>query len=331
MLRTCLALSVALNKPVHIFNIRAKRPKPGLRPQHLTCVKAAQFISGAEVKGAFIGSKELFFTPGETKAGNYAFDIGTAGSTMLVLQTVLLPLALCQAPSHIRLTGGTHVPWSPHFHYIQKVFLPACTNAGIDFSMKLERWGWYPKGGGKVLVDIAPWKDRKSFSFDSKFAKNKLAIKAMSAISRLPTHVLRRQADQLKRSFKEKEMEVEVEEVIAKASCPGSLVFCWTAQEGCYAGFTGLGSKGKPAEKVADEAAAGMLSFLHSRANVDFRLADQLVTVAALCGRSSTWLTQKLTGHLETNCWVAEQFGTGKFTFFDEDGAVRVVYDCRMD
>ncbi len=328
-MRTSLALSAAIRQPVHIFNIRAKRPKPGLRPQHLTCVKAAQAICSAEVEGAYIGSQELLFNPHETTSGNYSFDIGTAGSTMLVFQTVLLPLALCTTPSVVRLTGGTHVPWSPHFHYVQEVFLPACARAGIDVSMSIKKWGWYPKGGGRVEAHIRPWKERASFDFVQPTGKKSLNIKAVSAVSMLPRHVMRRQAEQLARRLEEAGAAIEVEKIYARADCPGSLAFCWiSGHPGCYAGFTGLGARGKPAEKVADEAADAMLSFLESGASVDARLADQLVTVAALTRQSCAWVTQRLTGHLETNCWVVEQFGLGRFDFSRKGRGVGVIFEC---
>ncbi|OEU51041.1 MAG: RNA 3'-terminal-phosphate cyclase, partial [Desulfobacterales bacterium S3730MH5] len=156
ILRSSLTLSMITGQAIDIRNIRAGRPRPGLRPQHLTCVKAAASVCGAQLEGAEPGSLRLVFIPGRIRPGHYSFAIGTAGSVMLVLQTVLLPLVLSRGPSEVTLLGGTHVPWSPCFHYIDRVFRPAVSPMGISFEMELERWGYYPKGGGMVSTKILP-------------------------------------------------------------------------------------------------------------------------------------------------------------------------------
>jgi len=148
ILRTALSLSCLLREPIEIFNIRKGRKVPGLQPQHLTCVKAAKRVSDADTEGDKVGSINLIFSPKEVKGGYYLFDIGTAGSTSLVLQTLFLPLSLAPNPSKVEITGGTHVPWSPPFHYLNYIVIPILERMGLRIRLWIEKWGWYPKGGG---------------------------------------------------------------------------------------------------------------------------------------------------------------------------------------
>ncbi len=160
ILRTSLSFSALLGAPVKIERIRAGRPKPGLRPQHLTAVRALARITGAEVAGAELHSQELTFKPRAPKPGHYLFDVaeksGSAGSVTLIAQTLLPPLLQGGRPSTLILKGGTHVPWSPTAHYLIHVFIPALARLGAPVTMTLERWGWYPRGGGEVRLSLAP-------------------------------------------------------------------------------------------------------------------------------------------------------------------------------
>ncbi len=310
ILRTCLSLSVVTGRPIRLENIRAKRPKPGLRPQHLTCVQAAAAISRARTKGAVIGSMKLDFSPQGIFPRAYRFDIGTAGSIMLVLQTLLLPLSMATAPSRIVLIGGTHVPWSPCFHYVDRVFKRSAGEMGLDFDLELVRWGWYPKGGGKVCAKIRPC-NLPLTPFTPKMTGDRKTCKifGLSAASNLPEHVIKRQAHQIAKRLNYAGLSgFEVEEQIAVSNQPGSLSFCWVEGTGLYGGFTGIGKRGLPAEKVADAAVLQLIDFLNSKANIDRYLSDQLVPIAALSNGISHWSTQKITRHLETVLWVASLF-----------------------
>ncbi|MBM4137811.1 MAG: RNA 3'-phosphate cyclase, partial [Nitrospira sp.] len=194
ILRTSLSLSCLLQKPIRIFNIRRGRKKPGLMPQHLTCVRAATLISNAEVKGDSEGSTELIFRPEEVKSGDYYFDIGTAGSTSLLLQSLLPPLIFSEGKSTIILKGGTHVPFSPPFQYLSDVFVPMLDKLGIKLSLRIESYGFYPKGGGKITVEIHPLSGRI-------FAKHLLfldrgkikSLKGVSGVGNLPLTIAERQ------------------------------------------------------------------------------------------------------------------------------------------
>jgi RNA 3'-terminal phosphate cyclase (ATP) len=312
IVRSALALSVITGRPVEIRSIRAGRTKPGLRPQHLTAVQAAAGICGADVSGCRLGSQSLRFKPGKVKPGDYHFGIGTAGSVMLILQTVVLPLASAQESSRITLTGGTHVPWSPCFHYVDLVFRPAVASMGILFEVVLQRAGWYPKGGGVIRATIHPSGRLSPFRQETTSGPA-AASSVLSASSNLPGHVRRRQADRVRALSGQRGILIPVEERELPADSPGSVVFCCTVAGGRFGGFTGLGARGKPAEQVADEAVLPFLAFLEGGTQVDSRLSDQLVAPAALADGESLWSVDSATRHLRTNIWVAEQLSGRKF------------------
>jgi len=310
IIRSALSLSMVTGLACEIRNIRAGRPKPGLRPQHLTCVRAAATVCGAVAEGLHLDSQAVKFLPGPVRSGQYRFDVGTAGSVGLVLQTLLLPLALSGGGTELILTGGTHVPWSPCFHYLDTVFRPALASMGILVRLTLHKWGWYPSGGGIMKAEIAPVEQIRPFVADINI-KNKYKIRCLSAISHLPYHVRHRQAARIRALCSARRVELNLTEEEVPASCPGSLTFCWSGDSGRYAGYAGLGARGKPAEDVAEEAGRPMLEFLRTGAAVDEYLSDQMVLPAALALGESRWTTNRLTRHLRTNLWVARQFGMG--------------------
>ena len=160
ILRTSLALSCVLRVPVEVVNIRKARQKPGLQPQHLTAVNAAAAVCRAKVEGAHLSSIAVRFEPDAVAGGDYLFDVsekkGSAGSAPLVLQTVLPPLCFANRPSTVTVIGGTHVPWSPTAHYLEQVFSPMLARIGVNAEILLEKWGWYPAGGGKLRHGPGP-------------------------------------------------------------------------------------------------------------------------------------------------------------------------------
>ncbi len=307
ILRTALTLSMVTKTPFELINIRAKRPKPGLRPQHLTCVKAAQKICGAQVEGAKVGSQCLSFVPGELRPGHYFFDIGTAGATSLVFQTIGPALALASGPSKIVLKGGTHVPHAPSFHYLAEIYAPIVKLLGFNFGLKLRRYGFYPAGGGEVVVEIAPATPPKPLMLLGPYkGKN---VRVLSVVTEdLPAHIRTRQAKAasdylLKAGFKP----VVILEK-ARAQSPGTFVFVSITEEVKRAGFISLGKKGKPAEKVAAEAVAEFLAFYRAGKAVDPYLADQLLLPLALRQVSFHFDVSRLTRHFFTNLWVIKYF-----------------------
>ena len=322
ILRTALTLSAILKVPVHVGHIRGNRRKPGLRPQHLVAARALATVTGAKVEGAKIDSNELLFEPGEIRGGNYYFHIGTAGSTGLVIQTLIPVLLFGKIPSQIHITGGTHVPWSPSFHYLKAVFLPALKKMGAEVSFEIDKWGGYPKGGGKIKALIRDTRGLKPVHLSNRGKLLNLHI--LSAVSNLPLSIGERQRDQaLKRV---EYLGIQPDSSIENAPSPGqgTLLFLAAQFEGSIGGFTSLGKKGKRAEEVADDACSQVIKFLDSKGVIDIHLADQLVPYMALAGGRSTLITESITEHLLTNIWVVEQFFPLKFDIEKETGKIGV-------
>lgn len=307
ILRTALALAVALQRPVRLVRMRAGRPKAGLQPQHLTVVRALGEISDAEIRGDALASTTLTFVPRGLRPGTYRFDVGaisgSAGSVSLLFQALLLPLALAGAPSRLTLVGGTHVPWSPPVHYLTEVFLPVLTEIGVDARLALRRWGWYPAGGGEVEATICPSGGIGGFHADG---AARPPITGLSAVSRLPRSIAdrqrRRALDRLSAAGLAAEITTEED---ASARGPGTFLFLATRGR---AGFSALGRRGLPAERVADEAVEALLAHRAAGAEIDQHLADQLVPFLALAGAPSSYLCPVVSGHVAAVAWVVEQF-----------------------
>lgn len=306
ILRTALALSAILEKPVEVVNIRAGRRNPGLQAQHLTAVKAVAQLSGARLTGAELGSLTLRFLPGPLRGADYFFEVGTAGAVSLVFQAIALPMAFANGPCRVTIRGGTHVPWSPPFHYLDGVFLPAALRMGLHTSLKLLRWGFYPRGGGEVLVEAQPSSHLKSLVLEKRGAL--LGIRGFSAIANLPHVIAERQRGQALSRLSAEGLGAQIEIVAAASPSPGTCLFLLAEFEHARAGFSALGERGKPAEKVADEVVEALLAFLRSEAAVDPFLADQLLLPMALAEGTSHMTTSRLSQHLFTNAWVIEQF-----------------------
>jgi RNA 3'-terminal phosphate cyclase (ATP) len=308
ILRTSLVLSAILRKPFLIHHIRSRRKNPGLQAQHLEAVEALARMTEAETAGVKFGSQKITFFPGEVLSGEYRFEVRTAGSMTLLLQAVFLPLCLARGASRLALVGGTHVPWSPPFHYFSEVLLPTLEPMGISISAAIEKWGWYPRGGGEIQLNIYPVHELKPISLVNRGRMRK--IRGLSVISGLPRHVADRQKDQaLKRIREELKMEAEIDVLYdAPSNGGGSFLFLLAEYEMMVAGFSSLGARGKPAEKVADEAVEALKDYSSSEGCIDPHLADQLVPFMALAKGNSSFTTTRITEHLLTNLWVIQHF-----------------------
>jgi RNA 3'-terminal phosphate cyclase (ATP) len=317
IVRSTLTLSAITGQAARIKHIRAGRKNPGLRPQHLTAVHAAAAVCGAQLDGDELGSQTLTFAPGDPPhPGTYIFDVaeaaqgGSAGSVGLVLQTVLLPLALADGPSHLTIRGGTHVPWAPPVPYLTHVFLPALAHMGIQAQIELARWGFYPTGGGEIRVQI-----------EGKATVNPIQLTqrgelrrawGTAAVMNLPSHIPQRMATRARNVLAEANIEAQIEPQRLCGTGPGAGIFLFTEYETAgktsTAGFTAYGRKGLPAEHVAEAACGELLAHHHSGIPADPHLTDQLVLPVTLARSVSSISTSQISQHLLTNVWVAGQF-----------------------
>ncbi len=303
ILRTSLALALITGKGFHLRHVRAGRKAPGLQPQHLMSVRAAAQIGQAEVKGASRGSTDLVFTPGRVVPGQYHFAIGTAGATGLVLHTIYLPLALAGGPSDVTIEGGTHVRASPCFHFLETTWKSYLAFVGLSIHLRMIRPGFYPRGGGLLQARIEPCSLR-GFHFSR--AEPVTRVTGFSAVAGLPEHIARRQAGRAARRLGQRGLDVDITEETWTGG-PGSVLALVLPTTPAPTLFFGLGERGKPAERVADEAVGQALAFLET-GGVDEYSGDQLLLPLAVASGSSQYPVARVTSHLLTNAGVIRHF-----------------------
>jgi RNA 3'-phosphate cyclase len=322
ILRSSLALSLLTGKPFHLRNVRANRkPKPGLRPQHLASVRAAAKIGSAEVTGDTVGSSNLTFKPGTVAPGKYLFPIGTAGATALVLHTVYLPLALAHGPSEVALEGGTHNDKAPCYHFLQTTWRAYLARLGLAVSVEMKRPGFYPRGGGLLIAYIQPWTVRKPLRHTGPATFEKARI--LTATAGLPSHVNNRQARRATVRLRDADIEPEVASEEWDGGPGSMLAITWGGPVPTL--FFGLGARGKPAEAVADEAADAALAHRDTGVPVDPHSADQLLLPLALAEGESEYHVSEVTRHLTTNAAVIQLFLDRNITIEGEEGSTGVV------
>jgi len=305
MLRTSLALSCITGKSLRMESIRVARRNPGLAKQHLASVRAACRICGAKCHGAVIGSKFLDFQPGTVQAGQYHFDIGSAGSASLVIQTILPVLFLADESSSVTVAGGTHNPLAPPYDFLCESFVPAIAAAGFQADCKLIKHGFFPAGGGEITFDIKPWREDPKQIINLCEPINKPQIYARIYIAKLPVHIAQRQ----ERLLLQSKLKIEnIEHIEVKDSNgPGNCVMIRPCGSSRTTVFTAFGMKGKPSEAVVNEAVSLAADFLASGAAIDRFLADQLLIYMAL-SRAGCYTTNKISTHLQTNIEIIKKF-----------------------
>jgi RNA 3'-terminal phosphate cyclase (ATP) len=315
ILRSALALSLVTGTPFRIENIRAGRPRPGLMRQHLTAVEAATAVGAAETSGAAVGSRSLTFKPTKARAGEYSFSVGTAGSATLVLQTVLPCLLTADQPSSLVLEGGTHNPSSPPFDFLAKAFLPLVARMGARAEATLERPGFYPAGGGRFRVTVAPTKALVPLMLEKRGAVQ--ARRARAIVANLPRAIAERELTRFAAQTHWESAEGSVE-VVENPVGPGNVIIAEIESEHVTEVFTGFGEKQVRAESVANACADEVLTYLAKDAPVGPHLADQLVLLLALAGEG-TFRTTSPTMHTRTQLEVVGRF-LGPVVTCIEDG-----------
>lgn len=308
IVRSALALSAATGQAVAIQNIRAKRRKPGLQPQHLVAVRAAAKICQAELVGDEIGSTQITFYPHAVLPGDYTWDIGTAGSTSLVLQTVLLPLLIAPGPSTVTILGGTHNPLAPPFEFLNECFLPQLHRMGAQVTGELQQHGFYPRGGGKVVFHITgSWKPEDYLLME----RGQLKSRTISAVVvRLPRQIALRECRTLTQLSGWSEEEVQVVE-IDRGPSPGNYLVVRLGYDHITAVFTGLGERGLRAETLAEQVWSEVNAYLSHQAPVEVHLADQLLLPGAWIasrGKMCRFRTVPLSLHGITHAELIKKF-----------------------
>jgi RNA 3'-terminal phosphate cyclase (ATP) len=310
ILRTSLSLSIITGKPFEIINIRAGREKPGLRPQHLVSVGSAGRISSAHLEGAEVGSLRLRFIPREVESGEYEFDIGTAGATSLVFQTIFFPLALKgKSGSIVTIRGGTHVPLSPTIEFLQEEWLLFMKRIGFRGELKLKRAGFYPKGGGEIISCIEPVETISPLEIKER--GNLVEVFGISGVGALPKGIAERGREKVLQLLKGNNIPhiVEIRELSSYGQ--GAIVFLRAVFENTTVSYSTLGEIGKRIEVVAEDACQKLLGFLRSDATVDENMADQLILPLTLASGKSCFRIPKVTMHFKTNAEVVKRFLDG--------------------
>jgi RNA 3'-terminal phosphate cyclase (ATP) len=316
ILRSALALSLVTGTPFRIDNIRAGRPRPGLMRQHLTAVQAAAAVGAAETSGAAIGSQSLTFKPTTVKAGDYTFSVGTAGSATLVLQTVLPSLLTADRPSSLVLEGGTHNPSSPPFDFLAKAFLPLVARMGARVEATLERPGFYPAGGGRFRVTIAPTKALTALVLEQRGELRTRRVRAV--VANLPRAIGERELNRFAARTHWDSSAFSVE-AVPNSVGPGNALIAEVESEHVTEVFTGFGEKQVRAETVANVCADEVLAYLATDAPVGPHLADQLVLLLALAGHG-TFRTPTPTKHTRTQLDVIPRFLSTSIACTEEAG-----------
>jgi RNA 3'-terminal phosphate cyclase (ATP) len=307
IVRTALALAAVTGRPLRISRIREKRSEPGLRPQHLAAARAVSRLCGGTLDGAAIGSRELRFEPGPIAGGAHDFEVGTAGAVTLVAQALLPVALLAPAESVLRIAGGTHVHWAPTTDYLEEVFLPAAARLGVVAAARTLRPGFFPVGGGRFELSVRPSRLRGCAEWPRGGEPA-----ARVRLAKLPRGIAERERGVLEAAGIRR---VEIRE--DEAASPGNAVTVWCAARGA----SSIGERGRPAERVAREAAA---AFAAETAEVDRHLADQLLPIAALAEGPTSFRTSAITEHLRTHARVIEALLPRRVTILEEEAAVTV-------
>jgi RNA 3'-terminal phosphate cyclase (ATP) len=302
VLRTALAVAAVLERPVRVYNIRVKRQRPGLQRQHMTSVKAMAEISRGKVEGLSLGSTEVTFYPGRPTGGSYFFDIGTAGSVTLLLQTIM-PVMAAAGEATARVRGGTDVPKAPPIDYYRFVLAPLLAKFNISLDIRLLRRGHYPRGGGEVVVTLRKEGPLRPVSLVS--SGKVIRVEGLSHCVRLPAHVAQRQASAAAELLKRLGSPVNImtesyESAKDPHLGPGSGILVWAVTESSVLGGDALGERGKPAEEVGREAARSLLEDLSTGMALDRHASDMLLIYTALAGGTSELGGASLTLHART-------------------------------
>lgn len=322
LLRTSLALSIITGRPFSLERIRAGRKKPGLMRQHLTCVKAAALICNAEVEGATVGSTEITFRPGPVTGGIHHLDIGSAGSVSLVLQTIAFPLMHAREAAEIKVRGGTHALWAPPYPFLEVSWLPLVQRAGGRIALELKSAGFYPAGGGEVVLKTEPTDEWKALHLGAPSVLAPLDLTAI--VSQLSEGIARRELAAAAELLADSK--VTLSSAMVKSPGPGNAMWLVARDEVTNIAnvFSGIGDPGVKAEDIGESVAKSFLAWRASGTSVEEHLADQVMLPIVMSGAGS-YTTNVLSLHSKTNLEVIHAFTEKRFRCFQiADDQVRI-------
>jgi RNA 3'-terminal phosphate cyclase (GTP) len=323
ILRTALGLSAITRKAIKIINIRGGRTEGGLKTQHLQGVLAVAQLCGAEVKGAYLGSKEMEFIPKKIEAKELNIKISTAGSIALLFQSLQIASAFTSNTVTISIKGGsTASAWSPTMHYVQNIFLPIVQKMGYNAEIKIIQEGFYPKGGAEVKIKVYPIKKLSPIQLTQRGEVKK--IKGISIAGSLPKSVAERQTTSAKEILEEKGYEVEIESKALNTFSPGTSITLWAECENSILGADNIGKKGVPAERIGEECAKELIKSIESEAALDKFMADQILPFIALAEGKSRIKVEEITEHCATNMKVCEIMLGVKFLVDEKEKIIEV-------
>jgi RNA 3'-phosphate cyclase len=304
MLRSALALSALTGNAFTMGNIRAKRSNPGLAAQHLTAVRGVAGLCAAEVEGAQPGSMRLIFQPGPLEGGKHRLDVGTAGSISLVLQACLLASLRAERETVLEVTGGTNVRWSPPIDYYELVLLPLLRRLGVVADLEVQQRGFYPEGGGKVRMTIAPSRALRPLRLIERGGFE--GVEGIVFTQNLPEHVGQRMANAVRKDLIDESPRLRMDR--ASGPSAGAGVALRAVFADTMLGADGLGERGLPAERVAAAAVQGLKAEMRSAATVDVHAADQILPYLAIASGQSRFIAREMTGHMSTQIELIRRF-----------------------
>ena len=327
ILRYSIALATLLGEPLHLFNVRARRERPGLRPQHLQAVEACRAFSGGKLEEAWVGSREIFYTPGPSlKGGSFHWDIGTAGSTTMLAYT-LLPIALfAEGPSRFSLIGGLFQDFAPSFFHLKKVLVPTLQRMGAQIELEMVCPGYVPRGQGHIRMTVFPLQD----------FLNPLRMVTPGAVTRiegvsLASHLERervaeRMARHCRKIMEGERWQPEIEVLEDQMSIQKGAAFFLRAEteNGCFLGADQAGKLGRTSEAIAEFVAASLLEDVKTETATDRHLADQLILFSGLARGQTRYSIPRPTEHVESNLWLVEKILGAKtrreYNFLEVEG-----------
>ncbi len=326
IVRLSTAFSALTGKPIRITDIRAKRPSPGLRHQHLEAVRILAKICSAEIKGDEVGSKEIEFHPEKIKGGEFDVNIETAGSIGLLSYATLIPAVFGKGKTMLRVKGGSIASkWSPPIPYMENVLLPILSKMGIQANFTIKKHGFYPVGGSKVDFEINPVQEIKPITLTDSGEVLKINGLSIASESLKNKNVAERQIRGFRRIIR-KEKDVDVKPVYVQAACPGSVFVIWAeTSTGCILAGDSVGEIRKPSEVIGEEAAFKLKEEIQYKSSVGKNLADQLIPFMALAKGKSEIIAPSFSEHVKTNIWLCEKFLGSKFVTKEDGENLRIV------